>query len=228
MINFNLSEKKVTRNSKEYAYRMIRENVLNLNIIPGTLISENSLAEALDMSRTPIREAISRLVLEEVLQVYSQRGTYVSKIDMNRVNEAVFTRSNLETAAVRLACKQFNDKDIYALESILNQQEFAYANGQLPEALKLDDQLHKYFFVGNHMLNVWSVIQTISSDYYRVRCLKVSTKFRWTETMMEHKQIVELIKKKDAEKAEAMLRSHIEYLYKDVEIVKERYPDYFK
>jgi len=228
MINLNLSEAKVTKNAKEYAYRMIRENVLNLNLLPGELVSENSLAEALNMSRTPVREAISRLVTEEVLQVYPQKGTYVSKIDMNRVNEAVFARSNLETAAARLACENFNEDDIYVLESIIIRQEFAYANGQLLEAIKLDDQLHQYFFTGNHMQNLWNMIQKISTDYYRIRYLKVSTKFRWTETMIEHRQIIDMIKKKDAEQASSTLRKHIEYLYKDVEMVREKYPDYFK
>jgi DNA-binding GntR family transcriptional regulator len=228
MINLNLGETNLTRNAKEYAYRMIRENVLNVNIIPGTLVSENSLAEALNMSRTPIREAISRLVTEEVLQVYPQRGTYVSKIDMNRVFEAVFARSNLETAAVKLACERFSDADIYALESILNQQEFAYANSQLLEAIKLDNQLHKYFFTGNHMKNLWNMLQNISTDYYRVRYLKVSAKFRGTETMIEHRRVVEMIKKKDAEMASDLIRKHVEYLYEDVEMVKKKYPDYFE
>ncbi len=228
MINLKLSEKTGATNVKDYAYRTVRENVLDLNLLPGTLISENSLAEALSMSRTPIREAISRLVNEEVLEVYPQRGTYVSMIDMKRVNEAVFARSNLESEAVKLACESFTEEDIYILESNINRQEFANVNNQLLEIMKLDDELHEYFFLGNHMQHLWQLLQNISTDYYRIRYIKVTSGLRLEETIDEHKRILGTIKNRDAENACATIKKHINMLYKDAAVVRKEHPEYFK
>ena len=104
IINENLKK----FNAKETAYKVIKENILDLNLKPGVRIKESELEEKLQMSRTPIRDAISRLTSEGLIDVYPQSGTYVSKINLNRIKESVFLRSTIEKEAVKRACKNFN------------------------------------------------------------------------------------------------------------------------
>lgn len=73
--------------TRECVYRMLRANIMNLQHTPGSTVSETDIAESLHISRTPIREASIRLVHEKLIDVFPQKGTYVSLIDLRYVEE---------------------------------------------------------------------------------------------------------------------------------------------
>ena len=91
--------------NRDYALRVIRENIINLELKPGTMISEQDIANELNLSRTPVHEAMQELSTTKIIEILPQRGSYVSKIDMDRVDEAVFMRTTLESAIAELACE---------------------------------------------------------------------------------------------------------------------------
>ncbi len=86
----------------EYVYNTIKKNIINLNIKPGDRISEKEIADMLNLSRTPVREAFIKLSKEGVVNVLPQRGTYISRIDLKQVEEARFIRASLEKAVMGL------------------------------------------------------------------------------------------------------------------------------
>lgn len=227
MDNLNVNDNIKASNAKDFAYKVIKENILNLNFLPGMQMGENDLSEALNVSRTPIRDAISILSNEKLVEVYPQKGTYVSKIAMQRVKEAVFIRTTMENAAVEMACDSFSDKDFYILDSNLNQQELAIGNNALSDFNKLDNQMHEYFFKGNHFQYTWQLLHNFSADYYRIRYIKLKLKLRLKETINEHKEIIQAIKNRDAVSACQQLEKHIKYVYSDVEVINKKYSDYF-
>ncbi|GIP19460.1 GntR family transcriptional regulator [Paenibacillus montaniterrae] len=222
-----LDEKKKSESIKDYLYRVIRKNIIYNRLHPGDAVSENVLASVFQVSRTPIREAINKLVVDELLEVYPQRGTNVSYIDMRRVREAVFMRETLEMGAIKLACETFGEEQIFRLESNLNQQIFCYERDKLMEVMELDNQLHQIIFEECQLLRVWQAMQGIGSDQYRIRYLKLYNRLRWEETIEEHKTIIANIKDKNVSKAVADIQSHINKLYDDARIIQQQMPEYF-
>ena len=95
-------EKKHKEHGKEYAYRVLKDNIMSLELKPGELLSESDLSEKLNISRTPIREVIMRLKGEHLIEVKPQAGTYVSLIDKEIIEEAIFMRSLLEKEVLNL------------------------------------------------------------------------------------------------------------------------------
>ena len=93
MILFKRHERE---SAKEYAYRVLKDNIMSLELKPGEVLSEMELAEKLNLSRTPIREVIMRLKGEHLIDVKPQSGTSVSLIDMDLIEEAVFMRFVIE------------------------------------------------------------------------------------------------------------------------------------
>ncbi len=71
--------------AREYVTRVLKYNIVNLNLKPGQAISENEIAELLGVSRTPVREAFLELAKASIVEVYPQKGTYISLIDMEMV-----------------------------------------------------------------------------------------------------------------------------------------------
>ncbi|MGL6114390.1 MAG: GntR family transcriptional regulator, partial [Cetobacterium sp.] len=85
-------KKFLKENTRQYTYRVLKENIMNLNLEPGEAIGEIDLSRELNVSRTPLREAIVQLIEEKLLEVFPQKGTFISKIDLTLVEEAIFLR----------------------------------------------------------------------------------------------------------------------------------------
>lgn len=215
------------KNAKDFAYEVIKENILNLNLKPGVKIDKNELAYRLKVSNTPIRNAIYKLNGESLINVYPQSGTYVSKISVQRVKEAVFIRATIETEIVKLACQNFNLNDFFELESNLRQQRFAIDNDNLDSFNFYDNNMHEYLFKGNEFKHAWDLINNFSADYYRLRYIKLKIKLRLEETYKEHKKLIKFLKNKDCKKAKDHIKNHIEYAFKDLKTIKEKFPKYF-
>ena len=102
-------DKKHKETGKEYAYRVLKGNIMSLELKPGELLSESDLSEKLKISRTPIREVIMKLKNEHLIEVKPQAGTYVSLIDKEIIDEAIFMRKLLEKGVLREACNEFSE-----------------------------------------------------------------------------------------------------------------------
>lgn len=228
MLQLDLDKKYSSETIREYSYRVMRKNIIYLNIKPGEIISENIVAEALDSSRTPIRETFSKLLSDGLLEIYPQRGTYISLIDMNRVKESLFMRLILEEAIMKLACENFSEENLFLLESNFNQQLFCHSKNKFAEMFELDNNMHEIIYKSCNMGHIWQAIKNISADQYRIRYLKLLTKLRYDETIEEHSAIIKAIKNKNSITGCKIAYHHVENLNSDSEIVKQKYNDYFK
>ena len=90
----------------EQAYRLIRDMIVRLELIPGAVVREDDLQERLEIGRTPIREALQRLARDQFLVVIPRRGMIVSNIDIAELSTLYETRAILEPYVARLACER--------------------------------------------------------------------------------------------------------------------------
>ena len=105
-------EKYAKETNRDYALRAIRDNIIKLQIKPGSMISEQDIAEELNLSRTPVHEAMQELSKTKIIEIFPQKGSKVSLIDMTLVDEAVFMRSTIEAALTEEACTKATSQDI--------------------------------------------------------------------------------------------------------------------
>lgn len=227
-MKLELLEKKSFESIKNYTYMVLRNNIVDLNLKPGEAISENEIANILNVSRTPVREAFAKLVSEELLEVYPQKGTQVSYIDLKRVEEARFMRLKLEEAVVKLACEDFPENYLFELESNINQQEFCIAKKNYIAAFVLDNSLHEIIFKGCGKEQIWNAIHFMNGDFDRVRALNVITSMNMDIVLSQHKSIVNAIKAKDSELGVKLICEHLTKVNKDKKVLISEYPTYFK
>lgn len=209
-------------------YYKLREEIINLYLEPGTSISEKELSEKYSVSRTPVREALVRLAQEELVNIYPQRGTKVSLIDLSAVEEGRFLREHLERAVVREACKEFIPENILALEMNLKLQKMYIENQDNKKLFEADEQFHKLIFEGCNKKRVWNIISDGSTEFQRIRLLRLSSNSNWDDIYLQHKEILNSIKNKDQEIAEKVMKEHLNMVKFDKSQVKQNYPNYFK
>lgn len=219
-------EKLGKESNRDYAFRVIRENIVNLELEPGSLISEQEIAEELQLSRTPVHEAMQELSSTGILKILPQRGSLVTLIDMNLVNEAVFVRSTLESSVVELACKNATEQDINVLEENVNLQEFYYSKQNVEKLMELDDAFHKELYKIANKTLCYSVVRRMNIHHDRVRELHLLSE-RLPIIVKEHKEILEAIKEKNGEKAKSLIFGHINRIYSDENEIRSKYSHYF-
>lgn len=221
--------KKSSENTRQYIYRVLRENIMNLNLKPGEAIGEVELSKILDVSRTPLREAIVQLVEEKLLEVFPQKGSFVSKINLTLVEEAIFVRETCESKILKLIYDSENiDKVLNELEKNIEYQKIILNfNGDLYEFFNLDNKFHHILFESYNKKNSWKAIKRLSTHYDRLRLLDALEKTNIEATLNQHIEIVKSLKEKKVEKIEGLVEKHLLNFKDVIEKYQEKYPTYF-
>ena len=222
------SRKKMNHtSSRDFVYQALKENIISLNLEPGTNISEKEISEFLQVSRTPVREAFLTLAQEGLLEIYPQRGTFVSLIDLRQVEEARFIREHLERAAVRVACENFSDENLQNLEFNLMMQKVCVREKNYKKLFELDEEFHYTIATGCGKVLIWTVIQRMNAHLNRIRMLSLAAFYSWDLILSQHENIISAIKEKNPSLAEMAMEEHLKKLTFEQENLKNEYKKYF-
>lgn len=222
-----LSQRYAKETGREYALRMLKDNIIHLDLIPGSMLSENELSSQMHLSRTPVREALIELSKVKIVEIYPQKGSAVAFIDYDMVEEARFMRNVLECAVVELACSVATEESIYMLEENVRLQEFYLENRSPQKLLELDDEFHHQLFHITSKDQVFNLMDSITIHFDRVRSMSLSA-VKDLKTINDHREIVEAIKLRDGELAKKLMNAHLSRYKIDEESLRKEYPGYFK
>ncbi|MBU9710349.1 GntR family transcriptional regulator [Evansella tamaricis] len=214
--------------TRNYVYKTIRDKIINWEIKPGQKISEKEVSEELSVSRTPVREAFLQLAQEDLLEIYPQIGTVVSKIDFSLVEEARFVRETIERAIVRDLCENVSEDFIFEMETNVTMQALCIEKGTHKRLFELDQQFHYLLYKENKKIRTWMFIRQMNGHFDRLRSLRLASDPNWNLIVNQHKEIFENIMKKDPAGAEATMGSHLLLVNSEKESLKENYSNYFK
>ncbi len=197
---------------------VLSQLIESIKIRPGELISEKEIAEALQISKTPVREALIKLEEIEFVKIVPRVGSYVTTINMDRYIEACFVRLHLEKGAVQVAATRSTQAEKEAIfYPLLEQQKIALDTGAHTDFYNLDQALHRAFFEIAELPGVWKTIKRSQTDVNRVRRLKRMFNIsRAAQIVNEHKDIVDAICVGDANAAGEALVAHIGSLDKEI------------
>ncbi len=219
-------EKLGKETNREFALRVIKENIVNLELAPGSMISEQDIANELNLSRTPVHEAMQELSSTKIIEILPQRGSHVSLIDMALVDEAVFVRTTIESAITEMACKQANEKDIQDMEENITLQHFYYEKNNLDKIMELDNAFHEMMYLITNKMQCHYMVRLMSIHYDRIRELNLHS-FNPERIIKEHEEILEAFKNKDSQAAKTALNKHLSRHYTQEDEIKKKFPEYF-
>ena len=196
--------------AKEYAYRIIKENIITLELEPGSTLNDMEISQMIGISRTPVREAIIKLKEEsDIIEIFPQRGMRIALIDTDIVQEVRFLRMTLEKAMVELACDMAQEADFVWLEENLTLQEFYLKNNLIQKLLELDNALHRKLFTICRKDLIYRMSQGLSIHYDRVRNME-ATAIHGHKTVEDHRNLVKAIRDKDKEQAKRIMEEHLD------------------
>ncbi|GHV73231.1 GntR family transcriptional regulator [Spirochaetia bacterium] len=216
-----------TGSVQDLVYANLRKNIINLNLAPGTGISEKEIALRYKVSRTPVRETFIHLAKEGLVQVIPQKETMVSRIDFSRVEQESFLRESLETAVLEPFIGKAKPEHFTALKELIRQQSEVIKNDDYIAFVAHDDAFHHTFFsVAGQELS-WAVLEQMSGHYHRIRLLTVRFKGIAKGIVGQHTQLLAALKKGDPVGAREALQGHLRKLGGEERLLLKEFPDYF-
>lgn len=227
-MNFKVLNKKSKEKSKEYVIRNMVYNIEFLNLEPGEKISENQISEFLNLSRTPIREAFYNLKSNLLIDVKPQIGTFISYLDIDVSKELLFFRSSLEEKAVIEVCNKASLDYINVFKEIIEKEKTLHDSNNIEELISLDNRFHNLIFEELGYNKIPTIIEDNTSYLVRMRILRLKANIREKNYIDEHENILKCIINKDQENASKIIRYHINELVDDMNLLKNKYPHYFK
>lgn len=223
-----LHAKQSGETAKEYAYRILKENIITLELEPGSTLNDVEISQMIGISRTPVREAIIKLKEESgIIEIFPQRGMRIALIDTEVIQEVRFLRMTLEKAVVELACDMAIEEDFLWFDENLKLQEFYLANHMVQKLLELDNALHKKFFTICNKNLIYHMSQGLSIHYDRVRNMEANT-IRDSRTLEDHKHLVMAVRDKNKELAKEIMEEHLDRWLLNEKTLRREYPQYFK
>jgi DNA-binding GntR family transcriptional regulator len=197
----------------ERVYATLRAEIVSGALPPDCQISEQEISERLQVSRTPLREALVRLVEDGLAVVYPQFGTFVAPIRLEAVAEAQFIREHLECALIREAARHIGPQDLELLRGNIDQQERAARDGDHRRFYALDEELHAGFAQAAGRPGVWRLIQHSKIHLDRVRHLSLPITQQLPRLIEQHRAIVGAVADRSADRAENALRVHLREVF---------------
>jgi DNA-binding GntR family transcriptional regulator len=198
------------RSLSDRAYYAIRELIVTLELPPGSVVSERELMERLGLGRTPVREALRDLAREQLLEVYPRRGIFVAGIDVGDIADLSEVRLVIESQAARLAAERLNDADRAATDELLLEIERTAGEDDERRLIELDQRIHRHVYRCTHNPFLEATLERYYVLTLRIWFLALDRVERLDDAIREHRELLEAIRDRDADRAEAVMRRHVE------------------
>ena len=198
-------------NYKEFAYRVLRSQIMDLQLLPGTILNEAAIASRLQVSRTPVHEAVKQLAKERLIDVRPNLESRVSPIDYHLMEESIFARICIEN---------------------LQRQQSAMEQGDFPAFMNLDGAFHQLIFDCANRSYTYQMLRKYAAhlDRFRQLLLRCSSQ----EKMMrraygEHRRLffMMVISLPAQSAISDLIRDHAASALSDYTVIVQEFPAYF-
>lgn len=218
-----------TRQSAPQVFEAMRELIISGQLTPGTVLQRAELAEHFGISQTPIRDALLRLGDEQLVDIFPQHATVVSRIDLAAALQAHFLRRATEIEILKTLCNLPDAEHqalIARLQAHLAMQEAALSPLDVTRLAAADQAFHQEMYEAAQVGSLWPLVRKQSGHMDRLRHLNLPAKGKAQAIVRDHRAIVAALKARDADAAEAALRTHLAGTVSFIDAVKARYPDW--
>lgn len=211
----------------EHCYRSLSQKIIRLELKPNEPVGEHALADLLGVSRTPVREALSRLSAEGLVDLRSRAGVVVAPIRMDAVRTAQFVREHLELAIVAEAARQSNRRILLGIRQTIEEQELAVAEDNPDLFFECDERMHALYCNLAGRDGVWGFISDAKKHMDRVRRLSLQAG-QLDQLVEDHQQVLEAVTAGDTARAQQIMQIHLRRVMLDLGELAQRFSSYFE
>jgi DNA-binding GntR family transcriptional regulator len=189
----------------EHIYARLKSMAISFAIRPDARVNEVELSKALNVSRTPLREALNRLMVEGFLTRAPNKGFIGRSLDAKQIYDLYELRRVLETSIVRIACERASDEDLGGLENFVRESIRRREKTDTMGLLALDEQFHERIAELTRNLEMVHALKAINARIHFVRWLDMKRRY----TQQDHLRIVRALRAREVAMAVKLVEEHI-------------------
>lgn len=194
-------------------FETLESEILHLSIKPGELLSENALCARFGVSRSPIRSVLQELRMCGLVTIEPYRGTYVTRMDLDIINQLIYQRTAVETFVLEDFCAQYDELELQRLQFLCRQMadSIHQADFEPGRFYALDSQFHEIWFASVHKEYLWACIQHSDRHYTRFRMLDIVHfgSRAYAQILEEHREILRALESRDAAALRPIIKRHL-------------------
>ncbi|MCH3915277.1 MAG: GntR family transcriptional regulator [Acidaminococcaceae bacterium] len=215
--------------NREYVYRSLRESIIKATIKPGETISEPQLQQYFNVSRSPIREALSILQHENLIKVEPKKKTSVVLIDREYILESRLLRCRMEKEVLLNICTKMDTAPLVKelTEIIKKAEELINKKDSIKIIFDYDTLFHATIFKYSGLKYVWDMIRTSNIQYNRFLNLYIEEKLYGKHFIHDHKMLIKWLKNKQIESLIDYTNNNFDRIAVYLKEIEARHPDYF-
>jgi DNA-binding GntR family transcriptional regulator len=215
-MSFDLTTRRLDRSRplRDQIYPLLRDLILTGTIKPGEVIDEKAIALQLNVSRTPVREAVKRLSDEHLVDVVAQSATRAAPMDRSEIQQSFLIRRALEMESAAQAATHMRQEHADRLHEILARHERAVERRHFAEAIAQDDAFHHAITEISDLPRLWGTIEISKAQLDRCRHLMVPRAGQAEATLEQHREIIRALNSHDPAKASAAMKAHLDAAYR--------------
>jgi len=219
--------KDLVANAAQRAYQLIRQRILDLTLEPGQRISEHDLAAEMGLSRTPVHQAVQRLADEGLIEIFQRVGTFVARIPINGLEEAMLVRTALEVAVIERVADRVTPEVMTHLRTILEKQQKCVVQMDYQGFHQADEEFHSALADIAGFPGIWATIQQAKIQIDRFRHLTLPLAGRMEGVVHEHTEVVNALASGKGALVASAMRAHLGHVLPVVEVTRAFRPEFF-
>jgi GntR family transcriptional regulator, rspAB operon transcriptional repressor len=211
------SRRRLPRQSlRDQAYDAIKDRIITCQFKPGECINEASVSALLGLGRTPVHQALDRLMIEEMVEVIPRKGVIVKPVILQDVLQMVDVRMINETQCARLAAECADDSHIESMSQVLERARQAIADRDIHAMMSLDREFHLVLARATKNFELAEVLRKLNERSLRFWFISFTTPDHHHNFQQQHEAVFEAIRSHNGNEAERAMRMHIEAFRKSV------------
>jgi DNA-binding GntR family transcriptional regulator len=211
------SRRRLPRQSlRDMAYEAIKDRIITCEFKPGECINEASVSALLGLGRTPVHQALDRLMIEEMVEVIPRKGVIVKPVILQDVLQMVDVRLINETQCARLAAERADDSHIEGMAQVLEQARRAISDRDIHTMMNLDREFHLLLARATKNFELAEVLRKLNERSLRFWFISFTTPDHHHSFQQQHEAVFEAIRSHNGDEAERAMRAHIEAFRKSV------------
>ena len=215
------------RQAAPQLYDALREQIVTLQLKPGDVLSRTEIARQFGVSQTPVRDALMKLEQEDLVDVFPQAATRVSKINLRSAQQAHFLRLSVELELVHRFAIQQNERVNLELKAIMSDLKRCAKGKDSLGFIQADRQFHHVLYEYADLMEIWALIQGRSGHIDRLRHLHLPADGKMQQIIKDHQDITDAILSGRPDAAQSAVRKHLSGTLAQAEWIKQIHPDYF-
>ena len=193
----------------ERAYVELRDRIVTLRLAPGTVLREDDLMREMEIGRTPLREAVKRLALENLVAVQPRRGTFVSAVEAADIANISEVRAELEGFAAQLAARRMDGAATAAVEQLLEEIDEVTEPHEQEWLMRFDERIHRFTWEAAGNPYLMETLERYFTHSLRIWYLVLDRVPRLGHTVHHQVHLLEALLERDGGRARDVMREHV-------------------